>query len=314
VRSGALGAVLLALTLAGVAALPTRAAAQAAAPAADAEGDAYRAWYEVRDDAGTATELARAYLARYPEGRYADYLRRWLASTRARLFNEASAARDLDAMVRLANEAPADDPQSLDYAYLVAYRGREALLGGGLDPGRAAAVVELAERAIALVAGGRVPGVIDVTAWSRDRTLAWLHQTVAIVDDRSGRRDAALARYARAAALDPADPYNALACGSIHQKTYTAAVERLNAFPAAEREDPERRPLVKLTLEEVNREADAIIRCWVRFVALTAEHSAYAEARQQVMRVLAELYAYRHPGTPGGLETLIREQAVDGKP
>jgi len=318
VQARALVPLLTAAAVAGLlaAGAPVRAQAPApgSPPAADPEVEAYRAWYEVRNEARTAMPLAKAYLARFPDGRYADYLGRWVKSARAQLFNDAMKAKDLDEMIALAREALAADAESLDYLYLVAYHGHEALLATPPDYARAAATAEFAQRAIGLIEAGRVPGVVERSEWHRDRTLAWLHQMLALLDDRSGRTGDALTRYEKAAALDPADAYNFLACGSLHQKAYATAVERLNAFPEADRREVDRRPEVQAALEEVNREADAIIRCWSRFMALTGDAGDYGETRGRVSTALAELYAYRHPDTPGGIEQLIRQQARDRTP
>jgi tetratricopeptide (TPR) repeat protein len=220
------------------------------------------------------------------------------------------AAGRLTDMERLAREALAEKPDDVDFAVLVAYAARRQLTASPPDYTHAAAAAEFSQRAIALLEAGKLPTVYDRATWSRDRTLAWLHETLAILDAREDRTDAALAHYREATRLDPSGPAGFLGCGSLHQRKYLEAVGRFQAFSEDDRREPARKPEVKAALDQVDREADLVIECWVPFLALTPNRPEWADTRQSVRKVLGELYAYRHPDTPGGLDRLIESAAA----
>ena len=92
---------------------------------------------------------------------------------------------------------------------------------------------------------------------------------------------------------------------SIHQDRYLKAVEKYQAMPEAEKTAPEPKPEVKAALEDVNKTADAVIDCWARFLGMTATKNDFGPVRGQVEKALAELYTYRHPESPDGLQKLI---------
>jgi hypothetical protein len=62
---------------------------------------------------------------------------------------------------------------------------------------------------------------------------------------------------------------------------------------------------VKTALDEVNAQADAVIDCWARFLGLTAKNNTYGATRDQVFKAATDLYKYRHPDSPDGLQKLI---------
>src|SRR5262249_123240 len=68
---------------------------------------------------------------------------------------------------------------------------------------------------------------------------------------------------------------------------------------------PDSNPQAKAILDEVNREADAVIDCWARFMGLTATNNPYGTTRNDIGKALTELYKYRHPDSPDGLQKLI---------
>ena len=79
----------------------------------------------------------------------------------------------------------------------------------------------------------------------------------------------------------------------------------LQAVPDADRLATPPKPDVQGVVDRVNRQADAVIDCWTRFVALTATDNPYGETRASVEKALGELYRYRHPEDPEGLQKLI---------
>jgi len=72
-----------------------------------------------------------------------------------------------------------------------------------------------------------------------------------------------------------------------------------------EAEADKMKPEVKAVLDEVNKQADAVIQCWAKFVALTQDKKEWEATRGQVEKVLTELYSFRHNGSTEGLKELI---------
>ena len=303
----------LALTLVAVTLLVLGVAAPAGAQGAGTgftpqEAQAYKDWYDANgaSDFPKAIVLAREYLKTYPAGRYADYLRSWIPQVRSRLFGQAVQGRDADAMLRLGREGLADNPDDLFYLYWLAVGLRTIELQ--TTPPRAAhetEIVEFTRRAIALVEAGKVPPGVEPARWSQKAAVGELYETLALVEEGHERWEAAAEYAEKAAALDPASPTHVFDCGRQHQASYLQAVRDLQAVPDADRLATPAKPEVQGVVDRVNRQADAVIDCWTRFVALTATDNPYGETRASVEKALGELYRYRHPDDPDGLRKLI---------
>src|SRR5206468_506320 len=183
------------------------------------ESTAYTAWYAASEakEMAKAYALAGEYLAKFPSGQYAEFLKKWLAGARGALFNEAIKAKDMDAMLRV---------------------GKERL------------------------------------AESRDDNALQHFET-----------------STRLAATNPVlKTYNSLYCGSLHKQKYDAAVARLKALPEAERGDTPSEA-AKAVVAEANREADAAIDCWDRFLALAETQKASEDVRTRIGKTASDLFA-----------------------
>ncbi|HEV8487126.1 MAG TPA: hypothetical protein VGV87_26505, partial [Blastocatellia bacterium] len=68
------------------------------------DADAYKAFFDANQarDIPTALSFAKAYLEKFPTGKYAAYLKGWV---RPHLFNEAITAKKTDDMIRIGKEA-----------------------------------------------------------------------------------------------------------------------------------------------------------------------------------------------------------------
>jgi tetratricopeptide (TPR) repeat protein len=279
-----------------------------------AEADAYKAWFDSRSDIPKAMELAKAYLQKFPTGQYADYLKKWIPSQRGIMFNQAMNAKDVNKMLQLGNESLAEDPNNLDYLYLLAYAIRQDELAA-TNYSHAAEEADYSSRAIKLIEDGKVPGVVPKDKFNKNQTLSYLYQTLALIDAKKKNTNKALEYYSKAASLDPTDPSNYLACGSMHQMKYQAAAAKYQAIPEADRTAADPKPEVKAALDDVNKEADSVIECWARFMAVSANNAAYGPTRTQVSSALTDLYKYRHPDSPDGLQKLIDQyKAQAGAP
>ena len=222
--------------------------------------------------------------------------------------------KDVAKMLQLGNEALAEDPNNLDYLYLLAYAIRQDELASK-NYSHANEAADYSIRAAKLIEDGKVPAVVEKAKFQKNSTLAYLYQNLALIEANKKNTDKALEYYTKAAALDTGDPGNYLACGSLHQAKYQAAAAKYQAIPEADRTAAEPKPEVKAALDNVNKEADAVIECWAHFMAVSANNSAYASTRTQVGAALTDLYKYRHPDSPDGLQKLIDQyKAQAGAP
>ena len=275
------------------------------------EVTAYSAFHaaQTAGDTAKATELARAYLEKFPKGQYAEFLTKWLTGARWTRFNEAIKKKDMAAMVAVGREALAQDPSDLNYLYWMAVNLRQnELLGAGADP-NADAAAEFSRKAIERIEAGAVPVGVDAAKWNKDANLAWLHQNLALVAAKQGKTDEALQHYQKSSELAGKDAAvlarNTLGCGTLHKSRYDEAVAQYQALPEAARtSDP---PAAEATaaIDLANREADAAIECWARFLAVTA--GSPTDIRTKVEQALAALYQYRHPDEPKGYEALVEK-------
>jgi tetratricopeptide (TPR) repeat protein len=292
------------------------AALLAVAPLVAQEGNveevtAYGAFHaaQTAGDTAKATELARAYLEKFPKGQYAEFLSKWLTGARWARFNEAIKKKDMAAMVTVGREGLAADAGDINYLYWMALNLRQnELLGAGADT-HADQAVEFSRKAIERIEAGAVPVGVDAAKWNKEANLAWLHQNVALVAAKQGKTEEALAAYDKSSALAPRDvalnARNTLGCGTLHKSEYDKAVAQYQALPEAARtSDP---PAAEATaaIDQANREADAAIDCWARFMAVTAANPS--EVRNKVEQALAALYQYRHPDAPQGYQALVEK-------
>src|SRR5262245_23976035 len=103
----------LALTLL----LPLTAAAQEGT-----EADLYGKWYAVyKTDPAKGKELAKEYLAKFPTGQYMKFMKDYISRTRAADLNKAITDKNIAEAIRIANEEFAENPDNVDYLYLLVY-------------------------------------------------------------------------------------------------------------------------------------------------------------------------------------------------
>ncbi len=274
------------------------------------EADAYKAWYDANaaKDYSKAIELAKQYIEKFPQGTYVDYMKnKWFPSMRPIMFNMAMQAKNTGEMIRIGKEALAQDPDNIDYLYLVARSIREnELFSSPPNFSHGSEAIEFSQRAIKLIEGGKAPAVVEKAKWNQNATLSVLYQNLAVVEKKNGNSDRALENYTKSASLDGSNSYNYLMCGSLRQEKYQSAAQKFSAFPEADRQDPAAKPEVKAALDEVNKQADGVIECWARFLALTEPpNNPYGGTRDQVKNALEALYKFRHPDAADGLQKLI---------
>ena len=274
------------------------------------EAAAYKAWYDANaaKDYPKAMELAKAYLEKFPSGNYAKYLKEtWLPG----LFNQAIKVGNIEEMIRIGKIALALDPDSLDYllAMINQIRTKE-FFATPQNFSHASDYSDFARRAMPLIESGKTPtGTKD---FKKEPVLAFLNYDLGLIENSNKNQDKALEYYEKAAALDPSTAAYFRDCGVIHQVKYLPAAKKYQAFSDADRDAAEPKPEVKAALDEVKKEADAVINCWVRYMGLTMEKPS--DTRKQVETVLTELYKFRNNGSTEGLQKLIEQNKSSATP
>lgn len=266
-------------------------------------------------------ELAKAYLEKFPSGKYADYLKnKWIPSLHPFFFNEAVKAKNVAEIIRIGKEVLARDPDNLDYlsALVVQIRTLE-LFATPPNFAHATDAAEFAERAIKLIEAGKTPTGADPKVFNKNVTLAYMQQTLAVIAEHEKNSDKALAAYDKAAGLEPTNPAFFFHCGRIHNdkyaagaQKYDAAQKKVDAIPEADRTAADPKPEVKAAMDEakaafvqVKSEAEAVVNCWVRYVALTSDKPS--ETRTTVLGVVTGLYKFRNNNSEEGLQKLIED-------
>lgn len=269
------------------------------------EAAAYKEWFEANNakDIPKAIQLAKAYLEKYPNGKYAGYLQKtWMPQIRAKLFNDAVAAKNLPEIDRLGKEIAEANPDNLDYSLFLASQLRTLDTNFQYAPD----MVQFTETSIRLIDSGKTPTPQQgQPAFNKAVTLGYLHDTLASVEEHNKNIDKALEHYEHAAAIDAMNARYFFNAGRLHQARYAAAAEDFQKrFTVEERSAPEPKPEVKAALDKVNAEADGVINNWARFMGLP-KNDYPADVKQKVMTALTDLYKYRNNGSTDGLQKLI---------
>ena len=275
--------------------------------AAKEEADAYAAWYTAykAQDAEKTLELGKAFVQKFPNSKFADFVKKDIGREYGILFNKYVQAKNIGEVIRIGKDYLAGDPDNLDYllAIVVQIRTNE-ISANPQNFAHASDATELSEKSIKLIEAGKTAG--DPKVFKDKVTLGYLHQTLAIIYEHDKNVDKALGEYDKAAAAEPANATYFFHCGRLHNAKYAAAAQKYQAMPEADRDAADQKPEVKAALEEVNKQADAVITCWARYLGLTADKKeGSAEVRAQIEKALTDLYKYRHNDSTEGLQKLI---------
>jgi hypothetical protein len=294
--------------------------------AAKEEADAYGAWYTAykAQDAAKTLELGKAFVQKFPSSKYADFIKKDFLREYGILFGAAVQAKNVGDIIKIGKEVLADNPDNLDFASAVVVQVRTIELNANPPVyAHAADAADFAERSIKLAEAGKTAG--DPGKFKKDITLAYMHQTLAMLADHDKNADKALAEYDKAGALEPTNPTYAFHCGRIHNDKYGAAAnkyeaaqKKVDAIPDADRNAADPKPDVKAALDEskaaladVNNQADAVITCWARFLGLTADKKDWDNIRPRILQAFTELYKFRHNGSTDGLDKLIDQNRAN---
>lgn len=289
----------------------------AAGPAAAQEQDeamAYHAWFAANQaqDSAKALEAAEAYLASFPEGQYADFLKKWLGPAQLTLLNDAIKAGEVDRMIEIGDKILANDPENLNVLYALAYQLRtRELLASPRSFAHAAKAGEYAAKAVELVEAGKT--LAGVETFDKDATLAWLYQVQAMVEANAGNEARAFELYEKSTMLAPADAAiagrNLLEMLAARQSDYADAANAYNALPEEARAAAEPSAEAQAARAKVDTEADVLIDVAARFVALADAKGLPQGTRDKVYGVLESVYKSRHPDADAAaLQALIESK------
>jgi tetratricopeptide (TPR) repeat protein len=273
-------------------------------------------------------ELAKAYLQKFPSGnpKNVEYLKKqWIPSMRGYFYKQAADAKNTAEVIRIGKEVLAEDPDNLDYVWAVLVQIRTNELSAN-NFAHASDATDLAQRAIRLFEAGKTLTGGDPKTFKLNVTLAYLHQTLALIADNSKDTDKALAEYTKSGELDPSNAAYFFHCGRIYNdrynvaaQKYDAAQKKADAIPEADRNAAEPKPDVKATLDEakaalaeVKKRAEPVINCWARYLGLTADKPN--DARTTVLGVVTGLYKFLNNNSEEGLTKLLDENKTSPTP
>ena len=278
---------------------------------------AYGAWRAASEakDIPKAVTAAEAYLKAFPSGGYAEYLQKWLAQAQLSALDEAIKAKDMDRMIATGRPMVARDPENVNVLYALASNLRQReLLASPAKFDHAQDAKEFAQKTIALVEGGKT--LTGVASFDKNATLAWLYQSLALVEAKGGNPKEAIKLYEKSSALSPDDVTikgrNLLNTITILQGSYAAAAIAFNALPEAERAAAEPSDALKAAREALNGAGDAVIDAAATFVAFGKAKNLPAATVDRVSQLLETTYKGRHPEDAAldGLKKILADKGA----
>jgi tetratricopeptide (TPR) repeat protein len=280
------------------------------------EADLYGKLYEAiqAKDCAKVLELGKEFIQKFPNAQHAGYVKdKAIPGCRTALLNKAVEQKNVPEILKLGKDVLAADPENIDFlVFLAGQLGQNEVLASPPNFTHATDAADFAARSVRLIESGKMPSGQYI---KKEATLAYLYRIQAVIGKNNKNTDKAIEHYQKAASYEPNNPQWFLSCGSLHQEKYAAAATKFQAFPDEDKsaEPDKMKPEVKTALDAVNKEADAVIQCWARFVGLTLDKKDWDATRGQVQRVLTELYKFRHDGKEDGLQKLI-DQNRPGSP
>jgi len=282
------------------------------------EGAFYRAWHDASQagDNAKAMAAAKEYLAKYPTGQYADFIKKWLSTAQMTALDAAIKEKRTADMVTVGRDILANDPENLNVLYALAFNvRRNELLASPPKFDHAADAKDFARKAVGLVEGGKT--LVGVQNFDKNATLAWLYQTLAIVEGNGGNVAEAVKLYDKSSSLAPDDVAikgrNLLNLMALEQSSYSEAAKAYNALPEADRAAAEPPPTVKAAREALNTEGDRLIDTATTFVAFGKAKNLPAATIDRVNQMLQTVYKARFPEDTS-LEGLNKMLAAKGAP
>ena len=281
------------------------------------EAVAYGAWRAASEakEIPKAVAAAEAYLKAFPSGGYAEYLKKWLSQGRLSALDEAIKAKDMEGMIATGRQIVAQDPENLNVLYALASNLRlRELMASPPKFDHAKDAKEFAQKAVALVENGKT--LAGVQNFDKDATLAWLYQSLAVIEVNGGNPKQAIKLYEKSSALAPDDVpirgRNLVNTITLQQSAYAAAASAFNAVPEADRAAAEPSDALKAAREALNGAADALIETAATFVAFGKAKNLPAATVDRMNQVLETTYKGRYPEDAdlAGLKKILADKGV----
>ena len=283
------------------------------------EGSAYRAWHDASQaaDTGKAIAAGRDYLAKYPTGQYADFMKKWLGTAQMGALDAAIKAKQTAQMLAVGRDILAGDPENLNVVYAMASQLRREMLSNPPVYDNAAAGVELAKKGISMIEAGKT--LAGVQSFDKNATLSWMSQILALNEQKNGKPEDAVKLFEKSTAYAPQDPQiagvNLLRSLALHQAAYSEAAKAYTALPEADRAAvdsgaADAKPEARAAREKLNAAADGVIGVATSFVALSKAKNFGVPTREKVNATLEAVYKTRHPedAALAGLQKILQEK------
>jgi tetratricopeptide (TPR) repeat protein len=154
-------------------------------------------------------------------------------------------------------------------------------------------------KAIEFIEAGKKPDSFDDARWTeyQSKWLPQLYQGMGLLAIVSGNKPEARAKLAKAASLNPSDPFNYYLMGHMLNDEYKEKAEEFQKQSAG--------PLKDVKLKEAEGTMDQVIEAWARVVALSEGNPQYQQLHDAVLQDLQSYFKYRHNGSSDGLQLLI---------
>jgi tetratricopeptide (TPR) repeat protein len=263
------------------------------------EREAYQAWYDANaaQDWPKAIEAAKVYRDSFPQGEYADYLKKWDHGLRVQFFADAVRAKNSDEMIKRGSDLLAEEPDNLDVIYTIVTTLRvNELWAKPPVYTHAGEATAFALKAAQLIEAGQVPASADKTKWNKESVLGTLYLTLALIEKNNKNTDKAIEYYTKAATADPSNPNYALSAGIL---SYTKYQEAARKYRELVKDDANKdKPETKAVKEEADRRADAAIANYTQFLKATEGNANYTDQRAKVEKGLADAKQFRTPEPP----------------
>ena len=153
-------------------------------------------------------------------------------------------------------------------------------------------------------------------SFDKDATLAWLYQSLAVIEVNGGNPKQAIKLYEKSSALTPDDVpirgRNLVNTITLQQSAYAAAASAFNALPEADRAAAEPSDALKAAREALNGAADALIETAATFVAFGKAKNLPAATVGRMNQVLETTYKGRYPEDAdlNGLKKVLADKGV----
>jgi tetratricopeptide (TPR) repeat protein len=269
--------------------------------------DLYKKWYDAygKKDHILGLSLAKELVAKCASDPKAQvpYLKdKYIPQARKNLFNQYHTEGKFNDLIAIGKEVLAENPpDDIDYLWTLVYDIRtKEISATPANFSHATDAMDFSQRAAKLIEGGKLP--TNVPKEKANSLLAFLNQTMAVIEQNAKNYDKATEYYKKAISLDVNDnasnTYNYYQLGFMHQFKVDAASKKYEAFPEADKSADPLKPEVKSAFDDLKVQAQVLVDYWGHFLALN-ESNSY-KTRADVEKTVLDWYKF------------LRDEKADG--